>query len=236
MKVSCRLVKRHPPRVAQPLLGLDHFATDMFTHRRQFSNARAALLTLAASALAWGQAEPVTELERFIAEESAIANSGDVLPTSRPVGSVFGSLSILEVPRSVIVLTPELMQQLDLQDFSDLARIGAGTQQINYYGVAGSPTLRGAKGGVFFNGMQRAWQRNEMPLSFGSLEAMDVVKGPAPAHFGASQVGGYTNLLPKSPYFDKTRGSVMVEVGDYDHYRIQTDIGGPVLIGDRPSA
>lgn len=180
--------------------------------------------------------EPVTELERFIAEESAIANSGDVLPTSRPVGSVFGLLDVADLPRSVTVLTPELMRQFDIQDFSDLGRIGAGTQQINYYGVSGSPTLRGAKGGVYFNGIQRAWQRNEMPLSFGSVEAMDIVKGPAPAHFGAGQVGGYTNLLPKSPYFDRTRGSLMLEVGEHEHYRTQFDVGGPLLLGGRPSA
>jgi iron complex outermembrane recepter protein len=191
---------------------------------------------VAGGVLAAQTTESVTELERFIAEESAIANSGDVLPTSRPVSSVFGSLSVLDVPRSVTVLTPELMQQFDIQDFSDLSRIGAGTQQINYYGVPGSPSLRGAKGAVYFNGVQRAWQRNEMPLSFGSLEAMDVVKGPAPAYLGASQIGGYTNLLPKSPYFDKKRGSVMIEVGQYDHYRVQTDIGGPLLIAGRPSA
>src|SRR5690606_1470536 len=113
----------------------------------------------------------------------------------------------LDTPRAVTVLTPELMARLDIQDFGDLGRIGAGTQQINYYGVPGTPILRGATGAVFFNGIQRAFQRNEMPLSFGSFEAMDLVKGPAPSHFGASQAGGYTNLLPKSPYFDRRRSS-----------------------------
>jgi iron complex outermembrane recepter protein len=194
-----------------------------------------ASLSLLANAAAWSE-EPVTELERFIAEESAIAASGDILPTSRPVGSVFGSLPVSDLPRAVTVLTPELLRQFDIQDFSDLERIGAGTQQINYYGVPGVPSLRGTKGAVFFNGVQRAWQRNEMPLSFGSLEAMDVVKGPAPAHFGASQVGGYVNLLPKSPYFDRARGSLLLEIGPHDHYRAQADTGGPVLLHDRPSA
>lgn len=194
------------------------------------------LSTAAGQSVPTTTSEPVTELERFIANESALSDSGDVLPTSRPVFSVFGSQSILDVPRSVTVLTPELMSQIGIQDFSDLAKIGAGTQQTNYYGVPGSPSLRGAKGGVYFNGIQRAWQRNEMPLSFGSLEAMDVVKGPAPAHYGASQVGGYTNLIPKSPYFDKKRGSVNVEVGDYNHYRVQADVGGPTLLFGKPAA
>lgn len=180
--------------------------------------------------------EDVLVLEEFILSESASAEDGNLLPTSRPVNSVFDDLTILETPRSVTVLTPELMARFDIQDFSDLSKIGAGTQQQNFYGVPGTPVLRGAKGGVFFSGMQRGYQRNEMPLSFGSIEAMDIVKGPAPAHFGASQAGGYTNLIPKSPYFDKKRGSVMLEVGSWDHYRIQADVGGPTLVGDTPVA
>jgi iron complex outermembrane receptor protein len=181
-------------------------------------------------------APPATALEAFIVTETALAGAGDVLPTSRPVSSVFGPMSVLDLPRAVTVLTPELMRDTGIASFADLGRIGAGTQQINFYGVPGSPTLRGAKGGVFFDGMQRAWQRNEMPLSFGSLEAMDLVKGPAPAHFGAGMVGGYVNGIPKSPYFDATRGSAQVEYGEYGHWRAQLDAGGPALLAGNPAA
>lgn len=182
------------------------------------------------------QSPGVTALEKFIITESALAGAGDVLPTSRPVSSVFGQMSLLDLPRAVTVLTPELMRDAGIASFTDLGRIGAGTQQINFYGVPGSPTLRGAKGGVFFDGMQRAWQRNEMPLSFGSLEALDIVKGPAPAHFGAGMVGGYVNGIPKSPYFDATRGSAQVEYGENNHWRAQLDAGGPALLAGNPAA
>jgi iron complex outermembrane receptor protein len=175
-------------------------------------------------------------LEDFIVRESAANIAGDLMPTSRPVASVFGSQSILETPRSVTVLTPELMQQFQIRDFGDLSKIGAGTHQINYYGVPGIPSLRGAKGSVFFNGIQRGYQRNEMPLSFGSLEGMDVVKGPAPAHFGAALAGGYVNLIPKSPYFDERRGSLQVTVGQYSEYNVQFDVGGPTLMMGLPAA
>ncbi len=177
-----------------------------------------------------------TELERFIVRETALSTSGDVLPTSRPVTSLYGPMSVLDLPRAVTVLTPELMRDAGIASFADLGRLGAGTQQINYYGVPGSPTLRGAKGGIYFDGMQRAYQRNEMPLSFGSLEAMDLVKGPAPAHFGAGLVGGYVNEIPKSPYFDATRGSVQLELDEYGGHRVQLDVGGPTLLVGRPAA
>ncbi len=191
---------------------------------------------IAAPAFVSANEGEITTLEEFIATESALAESGDILSTSRPTSSVFGELSVLDAPRAVTVLTPELLRRFDIQDFSDLSRIGAGTQQTNYYGVPGTPVLRGATGGVFFNGIQRAYQRNEMPLSFGSVEALDVVKGPAPAHFGVSQAGGYTNLIPKSPYFDQRRSSITAEIGTEEDYRTQFDTGAPFLWGDRPAA
>jgi hypothetical protein len=181
--------------------------------------------------------EAVTVLDKFIVTESAAYRAGDVLPTSRPVDSVFGAgQSVLDLPRSVTVLTPELMRRFDLQGLGDLGRIGAGTQPANYFGIAGTPYLRGVKASVFFNGMARAYQRNEMPVSFGSLEALDLVKGPAPSHLGPVPEGGYANFIPKSPYFDRARGSLALTVGTNRHQRAQLDYGSPVLLGRRPAA
>ncbi len=180
---------------------------------------------------------PVTVLENFIVSESARYRAGEVLPTSRSVDSVFGpGQSVLEVPRAVTVLTPELMRRFDLTNLGDLGRVGAGTQPANFFGIPGTPYLRGVKASTFFNGMARAYQRNEMPVSFGSLEALDVIKGPAPAHFGPVPEGGYVNFIPKSPYFDRARGSVTTTFGSHQHYRGQFDYGGPVLLGNRPAA
>lgn len=182
-------------------------------------------------------AGPVTVLEKFSITESAGYRAGDVLPTSRPVDSVFGpGWSVMDLPRSVTVLTPELMRRFDLQNLGDLGRIGAGTQTANFFGIAGTPYLRGAKAVTFFNGMARAYQRNEMPVSFGSLEALDLVKGPAPAHLGPVPEGGYANFIPKSPYFDRARGAVTATAGTHGYGRVQLDYGAPVLLGDHPAA
>ncbi len=180
--------------------------------------------------------EELTELEEFIAEESGIEASNTLDPTSRPVDSVYGSMNIMDIPRSVTVLTPEAMKQFNITDYHDLDKIGAGMQRVNYYGLPGTPFMRGDLSGTFFNGMLRAYNRNDMPVSFGSMESLDVVKGPAPAHFSPTQAGGYVNQVPKSPYFDKFRGSVKAEVGFYEHFKFQTDVGGPVLIGNKPAA
>ncbi len=179
----------------------------------------------------------VTTLEQFIVRETAVDRTGDLLPTSRPLSSLYGdNTALANAPRAVTALTAEVLRQFNITSFADLGRVGAGTQQVNYFGVPGTPILRGAKGAVFFNGMQRAYQLNEMPLSFGSLEAIDIVKGPAPAHFGPALAGGFTNLIPKSPYFDRTRGSVQFTAASHDFYNTQLDVGGPVLLGNVPAA
>jgi len=182
-------------------------------------------------------AEPITVLEKFIVTESAQYRAGDVMPTSRPVDSVFGAgQSVLDLPRAVTVVTPELMRRFDLENLGNLGRIGAGTQTANYFGIPGTPFLRGVKASTFFNGMARAYQRNEMPVSFGSLEALDLVKGPAPSHLGPVPEGGYANFIPKSPYFDRARGSLSLDAGAHDHLRAQLDQGGPVMLGRWPAA
>jgi len=197
-----------------------------------------ALLAGFTSVALYGQSDGPTELEAFIAEETAIGDADSLLPTDSLVdGAFFSDMTNLDTPRAVNVLTPEIMDQFGIEDFDDLTKVGAGTEQVNFYGVPGTPSIRGWKGGVFFNGVMRAWQRNEMPTSFGSLEGIEVVKGVAPAQFLSTQVGGFVNMLPKSPFFDKERGEVAIKVGTYDFFNLQADYGAPfLLMGDTPAA
>lgn len=177
------------------------------------------------------------ELEAFIASASALRNPGTLLPTSRPSDSVFGTAKdLLDLPRSVTLISPEHLDLFGVRDLSDLSRLAPGAERPNYYGVAGTPVLRGDLAGTFFNGMQRAFQRNEMVMSFGSLEGMDIVRGAAPANLGATQAGGYVNFLPKSPYYDRNAGAIRATVGGNDHFNVQLDLGGPFMIGRRPAA
>jgi iron complex outermembrane receptor protein len=185
----------------------------------------------------FAQDEDLVALQAFISEETASEDSNSLLPTDRTVDSAFFSdMSILETPRSVLTLSPEAMKQFQIKDFDDLSKVGAGTERYNFYGIAGAPVIRGWQGGTYFNGMMRAFQRNEMPTSFGSLEALNIVKGAAPAQLVPSHVGGYANMIPKSPYFDKFRGSVKLEIGSHSFYNLQVDVGEPFLLGDIPAA
>lgn len=178
------------------------------------------------------------ELEMFIADESASALNDTVMPTDREISGLFTDVtSILEIPRSVSLLSPEILDQFNIDDLRDLEKVGAGTQALDYYGVPGAPTIRGAKGGTYLNGMLRAYNRNEMPLSFGSLEAIEVVKGPAPADFSPTLIGGFVNLIPKTPYYDEEKGSIEFQFDNWGRKTSTADYGAPFLIsGEIPAA
>ena len=129
----------------------------------------AALLASAVGAEA-AEDEEMSALEDFIVTETDSALQDSLLPTEREISGLFGdTTNVLEVPRSVTLLSPTIMDEFNIEDLSDLKKVAAGTQTYNYYGLAGTPIIRGAQGGTFLNGMLRAYQRNEMPLSFGSL-------------------------------------------------------------------
>lgn len=196
-----------------------------------------ALLSLGVSLPAQDTVGPTIELEAFIVDETAAALLDSLVPTDRELDGIFlDGLSVMTIPRSITVLSPEALAQFDIQALDDLDKVGAGTQRINYFGIAGTPVLRGVLAGAYYNGMLRAYNRNQAPISFGSLEALNVVKGPTPAHLSLTPVGGYVDMLPKSPYFDEASGSVEFEIGRWEHYRIQGDLGGPFLLGKIPAA
>lgn len=180
---------------------------------------------------------PITVLEKFIASESSLQSADTLLPNSRPVDSLYGfSLTLQDTPRGVSVLTPEVLALRNIKDVYDLPSVVPGATVTNYYGVPGIPTTRGLFTSIYFNGMQRVWNRNGYPTSFGSLESMDYVRGPAPGHYSAASPGGFVNFVPKSPYFDKARGSVRASLGAYNEFNVQVDTGGPMLIGKTPVA
>ena len=181
--------------------------------------------------------EAILDLEEFITTEVAQELSDSLIQSDRPVSSAFfADMELLDIPRAVLVLAPEAMEQFQIDNFDDLQKVGAGTERYNFYGIPGAPVMRGWQGGIYFNGMLRLFQRNEMPTSFGALEAMEVMKGPAPAQFVPSHVGGYVNMIPKSPFFDESRGSFKIELGSNSLYNFQIDKGGPFLAGSKPAA
>ncbi len=176
-------------------------------------------------------------LDDFIVQETAQTAPESLSPTSWSLKGVLGEgRSLVETPRAVTALTPEAMRRMDIRNLEDLPKAAAGAERINFFGLAGTPVLRGTRAGLYFNGMLRAYQRNEMPTSFGSTDSLAIVKGPAPTHFAPTLVGGYVNMLPKQPFYEQAQGAAEMTVGRWNNYRAQLDYGAPFLWRERPAA
>jgi iron complex outermembrane recepter protein len=161
-----------------------------------------------------------------------------LLPTGRGADGIYGGESDpLKIPRALTIVTPETLRLSGVTTFADLSEVSPGAERLSYWGIAGSPELRGTHAGVYFNGMLRAWQRNEMPTSFGSCEALQIVRGPVPAQLETTPVGGYVDMIPKSPYFGAPHEKLSVSAGSWDTYKTQLDAGGSTTaLGDHPAA
>jgi catecholate siderophore receptor len=155
----------------------------------------------------------------------------NVLPTANPVSSVFGTdMPIQDTPRNVSVVSQELLQTADIRQVQDFLKVAPSVYTNNQWGGANMPMIRGQMAEIFQNGMERTTRSDGLPLSFNSVESMDIVPGPPSSVYGPGQYsGGYINLSTKQPYFDGFHGSTTFTTGYYDLYRWQVDIGGPIV-------
>jgi hypothetical protein len=155
-----------------------------------------------------------------------------ILPTSRPFTSVFGTEdNILDVPRNVTIISRAQMDVIDIQDTTQFSKLTSSSYTDSNFGSPSNPSIRGQSSDVFMNGMrQRIGESGDgMPIDFNIVESVNIVPGPATAVQGASAyVGGFVDMISKQPFFDVTKGSISWTLGSYDTDRWTLDLGGPI--------
>jgi len=155
-----------------------------------------------------------------------------ILPTARPFNSVFGTDdNIIDVPRSVTIISREQMDTIGIQEVTDFSKLTASSYTDSNFGAPGNPSIRGQSADVFVNGMrQRATSNgNGAPLDFNAVDSVNIVKGPATAVQGASgYVGGFADMVTKQPFFDGEHASASETLGSYGTDRWNLDVGGPL--------
>ncbi len=197
--------------------------------------AAASLLLAAIHAMAATPDENLVLLEKFVTEEKKIDPMG-ILPNA-PADSVFGmGLKAIETPRSISVVTAEMIELFDIDDINDLVGLTSGTYTSSFFGVPGALDIRGAPGETFFRGMKRIKNPGNFPTPIGASDRIDVVKGPPSPIFGPGPIGGYLNFIPKSArastgkYLNKSIGKLSVTMGSGDKRVMTGEIGGPAKV------
>jgi outer membrane receptor for monomeric catechols len=179
--------------------------------------------------------DQVTVLDKFTVSDVPLENQ--ILPTVRPIGSVFGDdRSIIDTARSVSSVNKAWMDDRMVKNAMDFMQFSPGVYSAAQYGIPGVPQIRGDLGQVYVNGQIIPFSRNSVPLSFNSVEAMDIVKGPGSAVYGpqGEGAGGYVNFVTKQPYFDREHYDVSATFGYWtsghsnSNPEATVDFGGPL--------
>jgi outer membrane receptor protein involved in Fe transport len=159
---------------------------------------------------------------------------GSILPTDTPVSSVFGNdVPLQDTPRSVTVLTPEILTDYDVRSLQDLSKTAPSSYQTDQFGGYSVPNIRGQEAEVFVNGQERTTRTDGPPTTFNSVQSADVVNGPASSVYGPTEnTGGYLNLVTKQPFFDQWHDTDSFTYGSYDTKRWDIDFGAPIIPGE----
>ena len=193
----------------------------------------AAYAPLPAALPAGAAAKPgddITTMQKF--EVTGVPIDQQILPTSRPFNSVFGTDdNIVDVPRNVTIISRQQLSDINIASVLDFSKLTSSSYTTTNFGAPANPSIRGQTADLFINGVRGriTSNGNGLPLDFNSVESVNIVKGPATAVQGTSMyVGGFVDLVTKRPYFDASKGSVSVTIGSYAQKEWTIDVGGPL--------
>ncbi|MBA6329238.1 TonB-dependent receptor plug domain-containing protein [Colwellia sp. MB02u-6] len=176
-----------------------------------------------------------TDVEVIEVAGQRIINHG-FSPKNTKISGPFGDdLGLADIARSMTPITSAMMEQLNITDLQDILAVTPNSYSASGFGAPSLPTLRGQLGELFQDGMRRQAGNNGfgVPLSFNSVDQLDVIKGAPPVLFGSSQRnGGFVNLQSKRASTEKSAAKVKLTAGRWDQYSAQLDIGAPIVKGE----
>ena len=138
---------------------------------------------------------------------------------------------IHDTPRSVEVVTRQVLDDQKVIRFSEALRNVSGVSQSSTQGGQGGTfMIRGfaSELNVFKNGFRDdSTFSSRAQRDIINIESVEVVKGPPSYLYGRSDPGGVINQVTKAPLRNPYYSAEMI-VGSYGLYRPQIDIGGPL--------
>lgn len=163
--------------------------------------------------------EDVTELSNIEVTDSPLGALG------KEVGATaFGfDKPLLETPRSVSFITTDQIDMFGVSSVNDLARLVPGVFTNQRRGYEGAINVRGVPAETLYNGMRRLNFQGHTRTILGSMDSIEVVKGPPSPIFGMGKIGGYVNLTPKSGraaiggYLPKPEGFMQTTIGSFEN-------------------
>ena len=211
-----------------------------FTRRLSVLCLAACCLTQAATVSAQTPApeEPTVKLEDV---DSVAEEDTNLIMPAQPLEGVLGfSKPLVDTPRSVTVLSSDLIDSLSIRNSEDIARLVPSTYSNFRFGLQGNVNVRNVTSDFYFRGMRRIDPQGNWRTVFAANDSLEIVRGLPSPIFGLGRIGGYMNFNPKTARLGKTgkyleapTGNLLFTVGSWDKRIMTAEIGGPVSIGGK---
>jgi iron complex outermembrane receptor protein len=145
--------------------------------------------------------------------------------------------SLQEVPLSVTAFNQESIEQQQISNLDDLARLTPAFTMGDGFGLLDArPALRGQSNirgasqptlGVLIDGIDIPF-RSGLNVETMDIERIEVVKGPQSALFGRGVLSGAINYVTRRPSFEDTSGYAEVEGATDGLYEVRARVNAPV--------
>jgi outer membrane receptor protein involved in Fe transport len=155
-----------------------------------------------------------------------------ILPTQVTSTSAYGlDLGVMDTPRNNTLLSKAQLDALNIQNPGGFSYLTSSSYSDASFGEPNIPRIRGQYADLYFNGMRDSFTLNGYgaPISFNSVDSIDIIKGPASVQAGpGAGVGGEIDVTTKMPSLLKSTESFNVEFDSQQKRRASFDIDGPV--------
>ncbi|AGT08266.1 TonB-dependent siderophore receptor [Paracoccus aminophilus] len=157
-------------------------------------------------------------------------------------GALKSEAALVDTPQSVSVVTRKTLQELAPQSVGQALTYSANTNGQRYGNDTRSDyfTIRGFSADLFLNGLRVPQIANQTGGYAGirvepyTLESIEVLRGPASALFGQSNVGGIVNMNSKTPQ-ETAAGEAYLRAGSFGLRETGIDVTGPLAEGSNLS-
>jgi iron complex outermembrane recepter protein len=139
-----------------------------------------------------------------------------------------------DIPQSIQVVPQEVLRDRNVRGLTEAVEtVSSVVDSGDVYGSSASArTIRGfTSDGNFRNGYRDAPNTYILSSPIGTVEQVEVLKGPASVLFGALEPGGIVNVTTKQP-LSEPYYNLGFEVGNRGFYQPSIDLSGP-LTDDR---
>ncbi|BAB74277.1 ferrichrome-iron receptor [Nostoc sp. PCC 7120 = FACHB-418] len=171
------------------------------------------------------QDDPIELVVTGEADSYGVPNASTATRTDTP---------LRDIPQSIQVVPQEVLRDRKVRSVNEAVQTVSGVVDGGtiYGAPSGIKTIRGFTQGFAVGGTENL--RNGVPdadyidiVPIGTIEQVEVLKGPASVLFGGVEPGGVINTITKQP-LGEPYYQIAFEAGNYGYYQPSIDLSGPL--------